>query len=161
LLVDPLTRQFGEVSVTDLLQAEADMLLAMEKRRIEQKVYRIPLAGGKLSVPLESLDGREDFTLDMWRGRANLLKGTYLHRGRVAVTLARVDFGGSPHRNPDGQEVGVPHLHLYREGYGDKWAYPLPQEHFPDLEDRWNLLMAFLRFCHIVDLPEFERDLLV
>lgn len=146
--------------MTDLTQAEADRLLAMEKRASEEIVYRLPLSGGKLSVPLESLDGKESFTLDATRGRINVLKGTYQHRGRSVVVLARLDFGGAPHRNPDGEEVDTPHIHLYREGFGDKWAFPLPLEHFPDFESRAELLNAFLRYCNIVEPPKFDRDLL-
>jgi hypothetical protein len=36
------------------------------------------------------------------------------------VVLVRLDLGGAPHRNPFDEEIGVPHLHLYREGFGDK-----------------------------------------
>jgi hypothetical protein len=145
--------------MTDLTQAEADALLAMAKRASDATVYRLPLSGGKLSIPLESLDGKEAFTLDATRGRINVLKGTYQHRGRSVVVLARLDFGGAPHRNPDDVEVATPHIHLYREGFGDKWAYPLPPEHFHDSESRSDLLNAFLRHCNIVEPPQFDRDL--
>jgi hypothetical protein len=36
----------------------------------------------------------------------------------------RLDLDGPPHRNPDDEEIPWPHLHVYREGYGDKWASP-------------------------------------
>lgn len=134
-------------------------LLAMQKQRKDDTVHDLPLAGGKLCVPRESLDGREAFTLDLTRGRINIHRGTYQHRARNTVVLARLDFGGAPHRNPDDEEVGVPHLHLYREGYGDRWAEPVPAEHFGRLEDRWQTLLDFMRFCSIVRAPEFNPDL--
>lgn len=71
----------------------------------------------------------------------------------------RLDFGGAPHRNPDDQEIGSPHLHLYREGYGDKWAFPVPIEHFPRTSDLWETLEDFLRFCHVTIPPRIERGL--
>ena len=74
------------------------------------------------------MDGREEFLLDIRRARIDLAKGTYQNRGREVVILARLDFGGAPHRNPDGEEIGSPHIHLYREGFGDKWAFPIPSE---------------------------------
>ncbi|KJU85379.1 prophage protein [Candidatus Magnetobacterium bavaricum] len=40
------------------------------------------------------------------------------------IILLRLCFGGHPHRNPDDTEISSPHLHRYREGYADKWAYP-------------------------------------
>lgn len=60
-----------------------------------------------------------------FRAKKIVLKMKYQLRARQTIVLARLDFG-APHRNPDGKEIGVPHLHLYREGYGDKFAYPVP-----------------------------------
>jgi len=104
----------------NLIQAEADALLAMEKRRVDDSEWNYADLGGQITVPLVSSDQRESFLLDMRRGGIDLAKGTYQNRGRQVVILARLDFGGAPHRNPDGEEIGSPHLHLYREGYGDK-----------------------------------------
>lgn len=104
----------------DLTQAEADALLRMEKRRVDETEYDYPDFGGRVTVPLASTDRRETFLLDIRRARIDLAKGTYQNRGRQVVVLVRLDFGGAPHRNPDGEEIGSPHIHLYREGYGDK-----------------------------------------
>jgi len=38
---------------------------------------------------------------------------------------AAVDFDGPPHENPDGPVISCPYI-MIREGYGDKWARPLP-----------------------------------
>lgn len=139
---------------TDLTQGEADVLLKVEKHREDDRHWRLPDLGGDICVPLLSLDGRESFTLDISRGRINLLKGKFQARGRTAVVLARLDFG-VPHRNPDGEEVGAPHLHLYREGYGDKWAFPVPIDLFPNLECRWQTLSDFLTFINAAKRPPF------
>ncbi|HEY7442131.1 MAG TPA: hypothetical protein VH701_06920 [Vicinamibacterales bacterium] len=34
---------------------------------------------------------------------------------------------GAPHRNPDDEEIPCPHLHLYREGYGDSLGDAAPR----------------------------------
>ena len=115
----------------NLTQAEADALTAMEKRRSDETEWQYPDLGGYVTIPLVSMDRRESFLLDLRRGRIDLTKGTYQNRGRQVVVLARLDFGGAPHRNPDGEEIRSPHLHLYREGYGDKWAIPASGDHFP------------------------------
>lgn len=75
------------------------------------------------------------------------------------MILARLDFGGAPHRNPDGEEIGSPHLHLYREGYGDKWAFPVPDHHFANPNDPWLALQDFMRFCNIVEPPVIRQGL--
>lgn len=142
----------------DLTQAEADALLAVEKRRVNNETHPFTAMVGKVEIPLQSADGREQFLLDMSRGRINLMKGTYQTRGRQTVILARLDFGGAPHRNPDGVEMTCPHLHLYREGYGDKWAEPLPAK-FGSTDDLWNLLNQFLKYCNVTDPPLFEQEL--
>jgi hypothetical protein len=142
----------------DLTQNEADQLLAMEKHRINDHSYPFSAMLDKVEIPLQSVDGREQFLLDMSRGRINLLKGTYQNRARQTTILARVDFGGAPHRNPDGIEIPCPHLHRYREGYGDKWAEPIPAA-FGSSDDLWNLLQRFLEYCNVTEPPLFDREL--
>jgi hypothetical protein len=87
------------MSGVDLSQAEADALLAMEKHRLDEKVWNLPDLGGKISVPLASADRRENFLLDISRGRIDVSRGKYQNRARQTIVLARLDFGGAPHRN--------------------------------------------------------------
>ena len=141
-----------------LTQAEADALIAMEKHRVDDTSYQFPITGS-LVVPLQSPDKREQFLLDIARGRIDLLKGTFQERGRQVIVLVRLDFGGPPHRNPDDEEVPCPHLHVYREGYGDKWAVPAPALEFPRTDDVWETLRHFLKYCNITEPPEIERGL--
>jgi hypothetical protein len=143
----------------DLTQVEADELLAMEKHRINEDRHRFGAL--RLEIPLRSVDQRENFFLDVGRGRINLVKGNYQTRAKLVVILARVDFGGAPHRNPDGEEIASPHLHVYREGYADKWAHPLPPEAFTNPNDSWVILEEFLRFCNVTQPPIFEQELFV
>ena len=143
----------------NLTQAEADALIAMAKHRADNTEWDYPDLGGGISVPLISADRREQFVLDVRRGRIDLAKGTYQNRGRQVVVLVRLDFGGAPHRNPDGAEIGSPHLHLYREGYGDKWALPVPGDRFADPGDPWRTLADFMRYCNVVEPPLIRRGL--
>ena len=83
----------------NLTQTEADALLALVKHRVDTTAWDYPSPGEKVSIPLVSVDRRESFLLDLSRGRINLAKGTYQSRGRQVVILARLDFGGPPHRN--------------------------------------------------------------
>ena len=144
--------------MNELTQAEADALLAMHKRRRDDTEYGFPGMGGRLNMELESLDRRELFSLDVSRGRIQAERQTFQNRGRQTIILARLDFG-VPHRNPDGTDVGVPHLHLYREGFGDKWAFPVPADRFPTPNDHWRMLSDFMAFCNIVEPPRLIRGL--
>lgn len=143
----------------NLTQAEGDALIAMAKYRVDMTEWNYPDLGGVISVPLFSADRRENFLLDVRRGRIDLAKGTYQNRGRQVVVLVRLDFGGAPHRNPDGEEIDSPHLHLYREGFGDKWAIPVPGDVFGDVTDQWRTLQDFMQYCNIAEIPLIRRGL--
>ena len=112
-----------------------------------------------LILPLHSPDKREQFLLDLSRGRIDLLKVKMQTRGRQVVVLVRLDLGGAPHRNPDDEEIPSPHLHVYREGFGDKWAIPIPANRFRDTTDLWTTLEDFWRFCNVTQSPHIERGL--
>jgi len=141
-----------------LTQSDADALIEMPKLRVDDQVWSYPDLGGNVSVPLVSENKRENFLLDVSRGRIDLLRNKYQNRARQTVVLVRLDLGGPPHRNPDGEEILCPHIHRYREGYGDKWATPVPPI-FSNLGDILQVLYEFMRFCNIVKAPRFQKGL--
>ena len=143
----------------NLTQAEADALIAMEKHRANDERVDFPMGGQSVVLPLQSANRREQFLLDLSRGRIDLLKVKMQNRGRQVVVLVRLDLGGAPHRNPDDTEIAAPHLHVYREGYGDKWAIAVPAEHFRNVADVWTTLEDFLRYCNVTQPPQIERGL--
>ncbi|MCW5946995.1 MAG: hypothetical protein KIT74_08180 [Fimbriimonadales bacterium] len=144
-----------------LTQADADDLLAMDKYRTNNQQHAYPLGGGYLSIDLQSHDKSEKFILNISRGRIDLTKATHQTRAHKTIILARLDIAGPTHRNPDGVEVPCPHLHLYREGYGDKWAAPIDPSVFTNPNDLWQTLQEFITFCNIVDPPDIQKRLFV
>ena len=143
----------------NITQAEADALIAMPKVHAGDETWDYPSLGGAISIPLTSPDRRENFLLDIRKGRIDLSKGSYQNRSRQVIVLVRLDFGGSVHRNPDNTEVVCPHLHVYREGYADKWAMQVPDDLFADTTDLMNLLEDFMRYCNIIEPPIIQRGL--
>lgn len=143
-----------------LTQEEVDALLAMEKHRVNDDLHKFPKQGQKIKIKLRSVDDREGFWLDINRASVDLSKLTYQNRAREVVKLVRLDFGGPPHTNPDGEEISTPHLHVYRENYGDRWAIPLPEEQFNDLADTWTTLQDFMGFCQITEPPRLIKVML-
>jgi hypothetical protein len=119
------------------------------------------LVSQSLVVQLQSSDRREKFLLDIGRSRIDLAKVKIQNRGRQIVVLVRLDLGGAPHRNPDGTEISAPHLHLYREGFGDKWAVPVPLERFGHLENLFTTLDDFMLFCNITQPPFIDQGLFI
>lgn len=142
----------------DITQDEADALIAIEKRRVDDRTWLFA-PGERLAIPLSSVDKRESFVLDINRYQIKITKATYQNRARQTVVLMRLDIDGPPHTNPDGEQIPCPHLHIYREGYGDKWAIPAPAHRYPDPDNLYMTLQAFMQHCNITVTPSFQMGL--
>jgi len=149
-----------EMADINLTQEEADKLIAMEKRAVDEKEWPdFPPPGDRVAIPLSSLDKRESFTLDVIRAQIQLTKATYQNRARAAIILMRLDLDGPPHRNPDGAEIPCPHLHRYREGYGDKWATPAPLPTYTNTLDLFSTFQTFMQQCNIIGPRNIQKGL--
>ena len=131
----------------DLTQAEADTLIAMEKHRCSEETWTFPMRWG--------IDLHSD-SVHRWagavparheRGRIDFSKVKMQNRGRQIVVLVRLDLGGPPH------------VHVYREGYGDKWAFPVPGDRFRDVGDVWKTLDDFFGYCNVTRPPHVKHGL--
>ena len=88
-----------------LTQSEADQFLQMVKRFVRAPAsITIPL-GADDTYEISSLDDRESFLLDVWRGTLRLSKLKFQNRVRTAIVLVRLDVDGAPHTNPNGEKV--------------------------------------------------------
>lgn len=135
-----------------LSTGQALKFLQAPKRFENASHYAFPVER-KVSRRLIAADVREVFVLDVRRRAIEFGKYTFQNRVRTTIALARLDIGGARHRNPDGEYVDCPHLHIYREGYGDKWAYALPQA-FAGCTSPEDYFFAFLDWCN-VEKPSF------
>lgn len=135
-----------------LSQAEADRLIATEKQKIDDSRWGFPDLGGSVQVPVVSADGAERFTFDLSRGRIKLSKVKYQER-YIVEPLVRLDVAGPDHLNPDGEKLPCPHLHIYREGFGDRWAIPCPTDTFTDVGNIRLTLDQFFSYCNVIDPP--------
>lgn len=142
-----------------LTQQRANELMAMEKYCVDAKSIQFPASGTAAQIEVKSTDDRESFLIDVNRkGRIRLSKCTYQERYAVVEILLRLDVGGPPHENPDGNVISCPHLHIYKEGFGTKWAYAIPIE-FTDTTDLVKTLIEFLNHCKVKDIPQIQRSL--
>lgn len=143
-----------------LSQAEADALLAAEKTFREPTLVSLAVGADATYDLVGSLSGSEEsFLLDVWRGVKKAAKLKYQTRGRKVIVLARIDINGAPHTNPDGVRIDGTHLHIYREGYDDRWAYPLDRRIFSHHLNPSTTLLDFCRYCNIVDTPTVQAGL--
>lgn len=137
---------------------EAKYLLKLEKHYLEEKTFQYPYLGKYLKIPLFSSDQKRQFALDIRRCNITLEKNTFQTRTHKSILLARLDMGDRPHRNPDGKEIGSPHIHLYDPNYHDKITYNLPSS-FPVTSDPLKMLLAFMDFCCIITKPTITNTL--
>ncbi len=145
-----------------LAQAEADTL-----RRIE-KFLTNPHNITLLSPHRNSIHQmhyfhngfrKDDMKLSTFHSEKNTRKVSYriLYNGNIV--LIRIDTqDATPHINPDGQLVippYQPHVHIYQEGYSDKFAYPLPEE-FQNTDNIIELFMEFLSYSNVINKDDVQ-----
>ncbi len=145
--------------MSDLSQEQADFFLSIDKSRVDETTWLLPGPGDKINIPLISFEYKEEFLLDISRSRIVLQKATYQTRAKQIHPIARIDLGGQPHRNPDDSEIGSPHLHVFREGFGLRWAFALDPKLFLTPNELVPTLYDFMAYCNIVDAPDFQVSL--
>jgi hypothetical protein len=138
-----------------LTQAEADHFIALTKRFVRPPASISIPPGVDDTYELAAAD-EERFLLDVWRGTLRLTKLKFQNRVRAIVVLVRLDVDGAPHTNPDGQIIPGTHLHLFREGFEDKWAYPIDPGIFTLLSDPGTTFQDFCAFCKIESPPPVQ-----
>ncbi len=142
-----------------LSQSEADALIAMRKTFVGSSAVSVP-PGSDHTHELVGDDRAERFLLDLWRGTIRLSKLRFQTRARKVVVLVRLDIDGAPHTNPDGTRLGGTHLHLYREGYEDRWAFALRPNQFGNTADVRLAFEDFCRYCKIEGVPPLQEGLI-
>jgi hypothetical protein len=142
-----------------LTQSDADYLLNLVKVLSEKRIA-IPDPGDFIELNATSLVDNEKFLIDVNRkGRINVKKCTLQTRYQKSIILLRLDIEGSPHRNPDGEVINCPHLHIYREGYSDSWAFPLPSKIVTNTNDLAQVLIDFLLYNNVSNIPPVFHQL--
>ncbi len=101
------------VQIRMLTQSAAKDLIKTSKAKKNDDSYGFPRPGEKLTIPVISQDGQEDFLIDVSRGWIRLTKCTYQERHQQTIILLRLDLGYAPHHNPDAVNVPLPCLAPY------------------------------------------------
>jgi hypothetical protein len=139
-----------------LTQGEADRLMQMAKHFVRPPAFITIPAGADDTYEVDGPNNREKFLLDVWRGRFRLTKVKFQNRVQTSIVLARLDIDGGPHTNPDGQRLSGTHLHLFREGFDDRWAYAIDPAKFSRLSDPGQTFHDFCAFCNIEAPPPIQ-----
>jgi hypothetical protein len=128
-----------------LTQQEAEKLIAMKKVFSDDGAIILNDSFNQ-TIPLISENRQEHFLLDLKQGRIDLKKLKYQNRYDEIIQLVRFESKGV-HENPDGEIIKGAHIHIYKEGYGDKFAFPAKD--FENSNEVLETLTKFCEFCNI------------
>jgi len=98
---------------------------------------------------------KEIFLLDFYRGSLELSKYTINNRYRQTIILLRYDNGGR-HTNPDGVLFEGAHVHLYREGFNDKFAFPVSEIGIDNSDSMEKVFAKIMHFCNVKKYPTIQ-----
>ncbi|HET8810816.1 MAG TPA: hypothetical protein VFM65_11205 [Flavobacteriaceae bacterium] len=128
----------------------------------EEKVFSDLINPLELSPPpinwtreIKAISSKNIFLLDFYRGSFELTRYTYNKRYRQSIILLRYDNGGR-HTNPDGVSFDGPHVHIFREGFNDKFAFPVSELNINDTNSIDEVLDKLLQFCNVTKRPTIE-----
>ena len=131
-----------------LTQREAEILIAMKKMFVATQNPVVLNESFDEKFVLISENKQEHFILDVKQGRIDLSKLRYQNRYEETIPLVRFDSTGI-HENPDGTKINGAHIHIYREGYADKFAVQAS-----DFLDSRNLLDVLKKFCDYCNIEQ-------
>lgn len=136
-----------------ITQSEYNFLMGQEK------VFYDPISPIQLGpAPIQwtrqinSTVNKEMFLLDFYRGSFELSKYTLNKRHRQTIILLRYDSAGR-HTNPDGVTFEGRHVHLYREGFNDKFAFPVSEIGVTDTDTIETVFNKIMHFCNVKRFP--------
>jgi hypothetical protein len=84
-----------------------------------------PSNGDKLKLHLKNSLNQDNFELNISTHSIRIEKTNYHLQENRILPLLRLEVFATPHKNPNGEKISENHLHIYKEGFEDRWAYPV------------------------------------
>ena len=139
-----------------ITQVEYDFLMRQDKS-FDDLISPIRLGPAPVQwvKKISSITSKEIFLLDFYKGSFELSNYTINKRYKQTIIMMRYDNGGR-HTNPDGELFEGPHLHLYREGFNDKFAFPVSEVKVVDSDTVEQVFKKIMHFCNINQVPTIE-----
>jgi len=143
----------------ELTQGQADALINIRKMFLDKSPLIINRPSN-IQRELQSQGNPEDrFYLNVSQKAIEF--GRYSSVTRFfSVPLIRACINeDSIHENPDGEVIKGCHIHIYKEGNRDNYAYPLSKYGFSSIE-MTKFLSDFLKLCAIEKIDIIEQTLI-
>lgn len=117
-----------------------------------------------MKIEYEAKSSHNTFIIDInRRGRRDYLTLQMRHGIMKNKILIRLDLTGPSHTNPKGdfplagEKIPCPHMHIAKEGYDDRIAYPLEHKYVKmffskeELKDFTLITKKFLKYINIAN----------
>lgn len=139
-----------------ITQTEYDFLMKQDKV-FDDDLTSIQLGPAPIhwTRQINSSATNDIFLLDFYRGSFELSKYTINKRYRQTIIMLRYDNAGR-HTNPDGVLFEGQHVHLYKEGYNDKFAFPVSVIDVTDNDSMEVVFNKIMQFCNVKKFPSIE-----
>ncbi len=137
------------------------MDLIQEEKSFNIRYGSFPEENEAAQFPATGVTTNTEYIVDVNRKGCTLSRITFQNRAYVTTVLLRLDIDSKPHQNPDGKKIGGTHLHVYRQGYGETWAYELTDPRLLELcklfdftdiaeiQNKQDKIQWFYKFCTI------------
>lgn len=134
-----------------LTQEEAERLLSMLKKSLIEYLM-LPQKGDKVEFDVCGDNKKDLFSINIFRGKINGNKINYNARIKSnGIMLLELHINATNrHINPDGTIITGSHWHIYKEGFGNRYAFPAD-----DIEDN-NFVQNTINFLdefNVIEKP--------
>lgn len=136
-----------------LTEEQAKFLIDIEKIILDS--HSLPVNGEKHAYRLSKARSfRKLLDLHCVSSSKNTEKYSYtiIYRG---IRIFSVDLKASPHTNPDGSKVSGNHMHLYKDGFFDQYAYELTDV-FSNPDDFLATFYDVLGYSNVINRDEIQ-----
>jgi hypothetical protein len=143
-----------------LNQAEADGLIKVKKIFLDKTPLTVNRPYNEQRELKSERDPYEVFYLNVTQTRIEFGKyGTVTRFFQIPLVRACIN-PDARHENPDGEILSGSHIHIYKQGYADKFAYPLKEHGFDDMLIV-PFIKKFLEYCNIEEIEINEQSILM
>ena len=138
-----------------LTEAEVRDLINEIKKLVERETIYLPSRGENLQKnAVSTINKHNQFKIDIFRGRID--GDRYNFHARYANTntpILRIDLGEVVHKNPDGNKISGPHMHVYKDGLEINHAIPFDVAN----KDITDICVEFFYEINIIDNPSIVQ----
>ncbi len=145
------------------------LLNIQERKKYIENYFNFPRQNEFITLNAQGSQTQNNYLIDINKKQATLERVTFQGRHRVNIILLRMDIGTKPHTNPDKTLISGNHIHIYKDGYHDTFAYELNDPVLNELnpafdltkfktKNHTNLFIAFSEFCNFDQCPIIKQS---